>query len=88
MTDFLHQRTGVIFGAEHFARKYNIPVLYYEVIKERMGKYRVDVQLITDAPNDCAEYGITQRYVELLEQTIRRNPQYWLWSHRRWKFKF
>ena len=88
VTDFLHQRTGMIFGAEHFARKYNIPVLYYEVIKERMGKYRVDMQLITDAPSDCAEYGITQRYVELLEQTIRRKPQYWLWSHRRWKFKF
>lgn len=88
VTDFLHQRTGVIFGAEHFARKYNIPVLYYEVIKERIGKYRVDVQLITDTPNDCAEYAITQRYVELLEQTIRRKPQFWLWSHRRWKFKF
>ena len=88
VTDFLHQRTGVIFGAEHFARKYNIPVLYYEVIKERMGKYRVDIQPITDTPNDCAEYAITQRYVELLEQTIRRKPQYWLWSHRRWKFKF
>lgn len=88
VTDFLHQRTGMIFGAEHFARKYNIPVLYYEVVKERIGKYRVDVQLITDTPNDCAECGITQRYVELLEQTIRRKPQYWLWSHRRWKFKF
>lgn len=88
VTDFLHQRTGMIFGAEHFARKYNIPVLYYEVVKEWIGKYRVDVQLITDTPNDCAEYGITQRYVELLEQTIRRKPQYWLWSHRRWKFKF
>ena len=88
VTDFLHQRTGVIFGAEHFARKYNIPVLYYEVIKERMGKYRVDIQPITDTPNDCAEYAITQQYVELLEQTIRRKPQYWLWSHRRWKFKF
>lgn len=88
VTDFLHQRTGMIFGAEHFARKYNIPVLYYEVVKERIGKYRVDVQLITDDPSDCAEYGITQRYVELLEQTIRRKPQYWLWSHRRWKFKF
>lgn len=88
VTDFLHQRTGMIFGAEHFARKYNIPVLYYEVVKEWIGKYRVDVQLITDTPNDCAEYGITQRYVELLEQTIRRKPQYWLWSHRRWKFRF
>lgn len=87
VTDFLHQRTGVIFGAEHFARKYNIPVLYYEVIKERMGKYRVDVQVIAEQPNVLPEYAITQRYVELLEQTIRRKPQYWLWSHRRWKFK-
>jgi len=88
VTDFLHQRTGVIFGAEHFARKYNIPVLYYEVVKERMGKYRVDVQVITEQPNALPEYAITQQYVELLEQTIRRKPQFWLWSHRRWKFKF
>ena len=21
-----------------------------------------------------------------LEQTIRREPAYWLWSHKRWKF--
>ncbi len=88
VTDFLNQRTGVIFGAEHFARKYDIPVLYYEVIKERIGKYRVDVQVIAEHPNECPEYAITQKYVELLEQTIRRKPQFWLWSHRRWKFKF
>ena len=88
VTQFLNQKTGVIFGAEHFARKYDIPVLYYEVIKERMGKYRVEVQLIAEHPNDLPEYAITQRYVELLEQTIRRQPAFWLWSHRRWKFQF
>lgn len=88
VTQFLNQTTGVIFGAEHFARKYDIPVLYYEVVKERIGKYRIDVQLITEHPRECEEYGITQRYVELLEQTIRKQPQHWLWSHRRWKFKF
>ena len=53
-----------------------------------MGKYRVDVQVIAEHPNELPEYAITQKYVELLEQTIRRKPQYWLWSHRRWKFKF
>ena len=88
VTQFLNQTTGVIFGAEHFARKYDIPVLYYEVIKERMGKYRVEVQLIADHPVELPEYAITQRYVELLEQTIRRQPAFWLWSHRRWKFQF
>lgn len=88
VTEFLHQKTGVIYGAEYFARKYNMPVLYYEVVKERLGCYRVDIQLITDDPKACEPYAITQRYVDLLEQTIRQHPQYWLWSHRRWKFKF
>lgn len=88
VTDFLNQKTGVIFGGEHFARKYDIPVLYYQVIKEHMGKYRVELQMIAEHPNEVDEYWITQRYVELLEKTISEKPQYWLWSHRRWKFKF
>lgn len=88
VTDFLNQKTGVIFGAEHFARKYDIPVVYYQVVKERMGYYRIELQLITENPNACPEYFITQRYVELLEQTIRQRPECWLWSHRRWKFNF
>lgn len=86
VTDFLHQKTGVIYGAEYFGRKYDIPVLYYEVIKERWGYYRVDVQVIAEHPNDLPQYEITERYVRLLEHTIQKNPPFWLWSHRRWKF--
>lgn len=88
VTDFLHQRTGFIFGGEHFARKYNLPIFYYKVVKERIGKYRIDVELITEQPNEMPIHSITQRYTELLEQTIREKPQFWLWSHKRWKFKF
>ncbi len=88
VTDFLHQKTGVIFGAEYFGRKYDIPILYYKVVKERLGRYRVEVEVIAEHPNELPEYAPTQRYVELLESTIKENPPYWLWSHRRWKFKF
>ena len=78
----------VIRTAEGIARKYDIPVLYYEVIKECMGKYRVDIHLVTDHPQAEEPYAITRKYTELLEQTIRRKPEYWIWSHRRWKLKF
>lgn len=88
VTRFMNKTTGVIYGPEYFARKYDIPVLYYEVVKERIGKYRVDVQLITEHPNDERPYFVTQRYVELLEETIGRKPEFWIWSHRRWKHKF
>lgn len=88
VTTFLNQKSGLIYGAEYFARKYNIPVLYYEVVKERIGKYRVDIQLISENPQNEEPYFITQRYAELLEATIRRKPEFWVWSHRRWKLKF
>lgn len=88
VTEFMHQPTGVIYGAEYFGRKYDIPVLYYEVVKERLGRYRVDVQVIAEHPNKLPQYEITERYVRLLESTIHNKPQYWLWSHRRWKFTF
>lgn len=88
VTDFFHRRTGFIYGPEHFARKYGIPVLYYRVVKERIGRYRVELQLIAGQPDKEPEYAITRKYAELLEKTIREQPQYWLWSHRRWKFDF
>ena len=88
VTDFLHQKTGFIYGPEHFARQYDIPVLYYQVFKERLGRYRVELQLITEQPQQEEQYAISEKYVQLLEQTIRRDPAFWLWSHRRWKFKW
>lgn len=88
VTDFLYQRTAFIRGAEGFARKYNLPVLYYEVIKERWGRYRIDVQIVTESPDVLPDGAVMQRYSELLEKTIQKHPQFWMWSHRRWKPKF
>lgn len=86
-TTFLNQDTGVIYGAEYFAKKYNIPVLYYEVNKVKRGFYEVTFRHITDTPNDTQHGEIVEKYVRMLEQTIKRQPEYWLWSHRRWKHK-
>lgn len=88
VTDFLNQQSGILFGAEHYAQKYDIPVIYYQVIKDKLGYYHLEFELITDHPTQT-EYGyITTRYAQLLEKSIRQNPAYWLWSHRRWKHKF
>ena len=84
-TQFLGQDTAFLFGAEHFARKYNMPVFIYEVTKERRGMYNVSFKLVTDSPNELKEGAITETYAQRLEAQIRQNPQYWLWSHRRWK---
>ena len=84
-TDFLGQDTPFLFGAEHFARKYDMPVILYDVSKLRRGCYSVHFELMTGEPGSLPEGEITRRYAQHLEAQIRRAPQYWLWSHRRWK---
>ena len=86
-TLFLNQPSGMIYGAEYFARKYDIPVVYYEVIKEKTGHYKIVNQLITDKPTTLGNGEIIKQYTRLLEETIHRQPEFWLWSHRRWKHK-
>lgn len=86
-TLFLNQPSGMIYGAEYFARKYDIPVVYYEVIKEKTGHYKIVNQLITDKPTTLGNGEIIKQYTRLLEETIRRQPEFWLWSHRRWKHR-
>lgn len=84
-TTFLGQETGFLYGAEHFARKYNYPVLLYDVQKARRGSYEITIHELATNPNRLEEGEITERYVRWLEETIGKSPAYWLWSHRRWK---
>jgi len=85
VTTFLNQESCMIYGAEYFAKKYDLPVIYYEVTKVKRGFYKVDLELITETPNETPTGEIIEKYVQLLETTIKKAPQYWLWSHRRWK---
>ena len=86
-TQFLNQDTPFIYGAEYFARKYNLPVLYYRVDKVRRGYYEVTFSLLCENPQEVPQYTIVERYAHQLEVDITNQPEYWLWSHRRWKHK-
>lgn len=86
-TTFLHQDTAFIYGAENFARKYNYPVLYYRVDKVKRGRYEVTFSELCENPQEVPQYTVEERYVKRLEADIKTSPEYWLWSHRRWKLK-
>ncbi len=86
-TTFLNQDTAFLYGAEHFARKYHYPVLCYRVDKVRRGYYEVTLSELCTDIGHTPEGEITERYARWLETTIRNKPEYWLWSHRRWKLR-
>ncbi|MBP6977225.1 MAG: lysophospholipid acyltransferase family protein [Bacteroidales bacterium] len=86
-TQFLNQETAFFLGLEKMAISLNMAVVFMDAQRIRRGHYEVNVTKITDAPGENEPFEITERYVHLLEETIRKNPYNWLWSHRRWKYK-
>ncbi len=85
--NFLNQPTALIYGAEYFAKKYDFPVLFYGVEKRKRGYYEVRFEILTTTPRETQYGRIIEDIASRTEDMIRKNPQYWLWSHRRWKLK-
>ncbi len=85
--NFLNQDTAVFTGAEKIAKKFGYPVLYLSIMRPRRGQYKMDVELLTEHPENTAEDEITCMHTKRLEQDILENPHTWLWTHRRWKRK-
>ncbi|SKB34285.1 lysophospholipid acyltransferase family protein [Daejeonella lutea] len=86
-TDFLNQPTAVFLGVEKIASKTNSPVVYFSIKRIKRGHYKSVVEPLIENPNDCSEYEITTAHTKKLEDLIEKQPDYWLWSHKRWKFK-
>lgn len=87
-TTFLNQDTACLHGPEKYARMYNYPVVFIDIKRVKRGYYTVELSDLIKNPKECIDVGaITQAYMGKLEEVIIRNPECWLWTHRRWKRK-
>lgn len=82
---FLNHDTPVFTGGEKIMRKMNDAVFYVDMERPKRGHYVCTFRLLTDKPQEMGENQITERFFQMLENTIRRDPRYYLWSHDRWK---
>lgn len=82
---FLHQDTPVFLGTEQLAKKYKMPVYYLDIKRVKRGYYSANVVLISQNAANTGEYEITDKFMDLLENSINQRPEFWLWSHNRWK---
>lgn len=83
--NFLNHDTPVLTGTERIAKKVNHAVFFLDVRRVRRGYYEAEFKLITREPKKMADYEITDIYFRMLEESICRAPEFWLWSHNRWK---
>ncbi|QPH37915.1 lysophospholipid acyltransferase family protein [Pedobacter endophyticus] len=86
-TTFLHQQASIQLGIEKIAKKTNQPIFYLKVTVLKRGFYEVDCVPLCLKPKETAEFEITELHTRFLEGIIRSRPEYWLWSHRRWKYR-
>lgn len=86
-TNFLNQDTAVYLGAGKIASKYDMAVIMFNMQKVKRGYYDLTAELLYDHTAGLTEQEITETHVKRLDEIIKENPGYWIWSHRRWKHK-
>ncbi|HAQ18929.1 MAG TPA: hypothetical protein DCR40_06795 [Prolixibacteraceae bacterium] len=86
-TTFLNQETAFFAGPMKIAIKTNQPVIMHHTRKIGRSRYEVFHYRLVENPAGVKPEEIMMAYVQKLEEIIRSEPEYWLWSHRRWKHK-
>ena len=82
---FLNHDTPVFTGGERIMRKMDDAVFYVEMERPRRGQYICTFKLVSLHASQEPDNEITRRFFQMLEETIRRAPSYYLWTHNRWK---
>jgi KDO2-lipid IV(A) lauroyltransferase len=86
-TIFLNQEACFVPGPEKIVRKANMPVFFLLIRKISRGHYEMSYIPLIENPAEMTEEEIMLTYIRTMEKYIREKPEYYLWSHRRWKQK-
>jgi len=84
-TTFMNGEAAFYLGSEIIAKMTRFPVLFAQCRRTRRGHYEIEFHEIAKPPYDKTSHEITHRFVALAEMAIRREPESWLWTNRRWK---
>lgn len=84
-TTFMNREAAFYLGAESLAQLTGFPVLFAECHRMRTGYYEIEFHDLARPPYDKGSHAIVDAYVAAAEASIRREPESWLWSNRRWK---
>ena len=85
--NFLNNWVPIHTGAEVIAKKYNMATVFMDVQKVKRGYYEASFSLITEKPNSFKKFELTDKYIEFVEKQIRNKPEYYTWTHKRFKHR-
>lgn len=84
---FMGIEVPVHVGAEMLAKRYNMNVLFINTKKIKRGHYEATFEVLSTNAKEIPNFEITDQFLKLVEQQIYDAPEYYLWTHKRWKHK-
>lgn len=84
---FMGIEVPVHTNAENLARKYDMNVIFLKTKKVKRGFYEASFEHIVDNVQETTQHEITNKFLKLVEEQILEQPEYYLWTHKRWKHK-
>lgn len=85
---FFGKMAPFVKGPEKGAKRMNTAVVMVDYYKVKRGYYKMEYTVLTTTPKEMADGEITKKLIEFIETCVRKRPDNYLWSHRRWKFEF
>lgn len=86
-TNFMGIDSPVHTGAEMLAKRYDMNVIFLRVKKVKRGFYEASFEILSEDAENVPNYEITDQFFKLVEQQIYEAPEYYLWTHKRWKHR-
>jgi KDO2-lipid IV(A) lauroyltransferase len=84
---FMGIDTPCFTGAERLAKKLNLTMAYLKVSKIKRGHYEAEIKTLAETPNAYKDYELTNMFLREVEKQIYEAPEYYFWTHKRWKHK-
>ncbi len=86
-TKFLEQDTPVFMGTEKISNHFDCVVAFMDINQVKRGYLEFEFVILAENTAELKEYEVTELHTRYLEKRIKEKPEFWLWSHRRWKHK-
>ncbi len=84
---FFGLETPLQTGAEMLSKKYDMSMLFMHIRKVKRGHYEAEFEVLSEDPKLIPDYEITELFMKKVEAQILEAPEYYLWTHKRWKHK-
>lgn len=84
---FMGIEVPVYTGAEMLAKKFDMNIMFMKIKKVKRGFYEMEFELLTDDAKSVPDFEITETFLRKVEQQILEAPEFYLWTHKRWKHR-